>query len=690
MTAEMDPSMEEIRGMTPDSEKDPTAVESARDARAKLDAKDPEIRKQRLAEIRAEIQRRKDEAEAQRLAEIEAAKTPAERAAERRERQIAERGLEPWTERVGKAPLRTALGVAEMGLMVATGAAAEVVGGWAGLLGGGSAEDRANRIEALTEAMTFTPKTLEGELMLQTIAKPLMWLDDNARDISEKLGGDSPIVQAGIYTTLTGGAEIIGFKGAGKLKVNPKLKEVQKVADDMGIGLKQSDMSQDVIDAARRMSPEVRAQNAGELREALLQARNQQRMVVAQQTQALRKTEASMRAGDVTAFAKDLGEWMTLEGYDIAKMPGVKNMLDDLGRIDKVSPLTGPRKAVVDAEKQAANAIGRAEEVGAGVIELPGSVKRNVADNAQDVAEQARRNVEETAANSAATLNEIQTIRNRAEKRAKRLKDEGAESFSDEAVGLATVQRKLDEFLDEQFMNDMIDGTDSALSGWRIATEARTHLNRRFNEDRVIKQLMDREASPEAIRAFVFGQSSVSPKGHAVKVVRKLKSILGKDHPAIQGMQADMIFELTAPLLSERPNFNKFIADYDKLTHRHPTLVKELGLGETNLKKLRDFATVANRLPTGHPMISIDFISKIIARQGWGHQIAKKGMQVNILSRMIAAAMGKDSVPTRKILAEALEVMYDEPAINKNSVNALRVAQATILADITDAGREDE
>jgi hypothetical protein len=413
-------------------------------------------------------------------------------------------------------------------------------------------------------------------------------------------------------------------------------------------------------------------------------------MVVAQQTQALRKTEASMRAGDVTAFSKDLGEWMTLEGYDIAKMPGVKNMLDDLGRIDKVSPLTGPRKAVLDAEKQAANAIGRAEEVGAGVIELPGSVKRNVADNAQDVAEQARRNVEETAANSAATLNEIQTIRNRAEKRAKRLKDEGAESFSDEAVGLATVQRKLDEFLDEQFMNDMIDGTDSALSGWRIATEARTHLNRRFNEDRVIKQLMDREASPEAIRAFVFGQSSVSPKGHAVKVVRKLKSILGKDHPAIQGMQADMIFELTAPLLSERPNFNKFIADYDKLTHRHPTLVKELGLGETNLKKLRDFATVANRLPTGHPMISIDFISKIIARQGWGHQIAKKGMQVNILSRMIAAAMGKDSVPTRKILAEALEVMYDEPAINKNSVNALRVAQATILADITDAGREDE
>jgi hypothetical protein len=435
---EMSPSMQEIRAMTPDEAKDPVAVESAAEARARLE-NTPERRAARRREIQAELRRRKRVAEEQ--------KTPEQKAKEEWEARVADYSDDGFVSR----SLQGAVGVGEIGLMIATGAAAEVVSGWAGLLGGGTAAERAARVESLSDAMTFTPKTVPGDAMLRTIAKPLLWLDTQARDISEK-SSDSPLVQAGIYTAITGGVELIGLKGAGKVKVDPKfdkaLKDVQKTADDMGIKLTQTEMIDSIIDKAAELSPAVRAQHAPELRDALLQARNQSRLVVQQQVGALRQAEASMRAGDVTKFAQDLGTWMTTEGFDVAKMPGVKSALDDLGKIDKVSPLTGKRKAVEEAKVRAENATGHAEIAGGGMIELPGTMRREMAEGAADAADMARREVDEVAANHAVTLNEIQTIRNRMEKSRNRIKQEGAEKFSDEAVALRTVETKLDEFLD--------------------------------------------------------------------------------------------------------------------------------------------------------------------------------------------------------------------------------------------------
>lgn len=685
VSAPMRPSMEQIAAGTPVSQKDPVAVASAAAAQEQR-AQGPASVQDEIAQLKAQIEReeRRQRVEAQ-------TKPPTDE--EEWNRRVAEFNAESNLERGLRATYRTPVALAEMGLMMATGAAAEVVGGWVGLLGGGSVEERAARVEGFTDAMTFTPKTLTGDVMLRGLAKPLLWLDTQARDISEK-ASDSPLVQAGIYTAITGGVEVLSFKGAGKLKVDPKfdraLKEVQKTADDMGIKLTQTEMIDSIIDRAADISPAVRAQHAPELRDALLQARNQSRLVVQQQVGALRQTEASMRAGDVTQFANDLGTWMTAEGFDVAKMPGVKAALDDLGKIDKVSPLTGKRQSVEDAAKRAENAIGQAEVAGSGMIELPGTMRREMAEGAADAAEMARREVDEVAANHAVTLNEIQTIRNRMEKARTRIKQTGAEKFSDEAVALRTVETKLDEFLDNQFMNDMISGDDGALSGWRLATEARINHNRRFNEDRVIKQIMDRQDSPEAIRAFIFGQAAVSPKAHSVKVVRKLKEVLGKDHPAIKGMQQDLIFELTAPLMADRPNFSQFIRNYDHLVSRNPTLVKELGMNQTELRALRDFAHTASRLPQTSGFITVDLIAKAISRLSVGHAIAKQGMKVGIFATMLAKMFGKDSVSTRKIRADLVGATYGEPMISKMNSRAATAAQAAIMADLTDAAEENK
>jgi hypothetical protein len=677
--------MEQIAAGTPESQKDPVAVASAERAR-QMQEQGPASVQDQIAQLKAQIER-----EERRIRVEEQTKPLTDE--DEWNRRVAEFNSESSLERGLRASYRTPVALAEMGLMVATGAAAEVVGGWVGLLGGGSVEERAKRVEGFTDAMTFTPKSLTGDAMLRGIAKPLLWLDTQARDISEKTS-DNPLVQAGVYTAITGATEILGFKGAGKLKVDPKfnraVKEVQKTADDMGIKLTQTEMIDSIIDKAADMSPAVRAQHAPELRDALLQARNQSRMVVQSQVAALRQTEASMRAGDVTQFSKDLGAWMAAEGFDVAKMPGVKSALDDLGRIDKVSPLTGKRKAIEEAKARAENAMGQAEIAGSGMIELPGTMRREMAEGAADAAEVAQREIDEVAANHAVTLNEIQTIRNRMEKSRNRIKQEGAEKFSDEAVALRTVETKLDEFLDNQFMNDMISGEDGALSGWRMATEARMNHNRRFNEDRVIKQIMDRQDSPEAIRAFIFGQAAVSPKAHSVKVVRKLKEVLGKDHPAIKGMQQDLIFELTAPLLSDRPNFNQFIRNYDSLVKRNPTLIKELGMNQTELKALRNFAHTAARLPQTSGFITVDLIAKAISRLSVGHAIAKQGMKVGIFAQVLAKMFGKDSVSTRKIRADLVGATYGEPMINKMNSRAATVAQAAILADLSDAAEENK
>lgn len=671
--------LEQVIAQTPVSERDPVAVASAQQAREQLAMRDPEMRARMIAELRGELERRQDI----KRKEKEMGKSDAELAAMNREERIAEYSEAGFGERTALG----ILGVGEMGLMMATGAGAQVVAGLAGLLGGGTADERANRINALSDALTFEPRTVPGQLYLEGIAKPLMALDDGARYVGDKLGGDNPMAEAAIYSTLVGGAELLGLRGAKQLKVDARLDNVRKTAAEMGIKLDQGGMRDDVIDAARRMSPEVRAQHAGDLRDAVVEARRQSKAVVQEQVNALRKTEATMRSSDVTAFAKALDEQMRLDGFDLDSVPAARAAINDLARIDKVSPLTGKRQAIKDAE------VGQAELVEAAAaradgpqIELPDNVRREMARDAS--AAEMPDLVKEAAANTAASLNEIQTIRNRIERARSTMVSKGAESFSDPAIMMRTLERSLDEFLDNQFMNDMIDGSDAALSGWRWATEARIAHNRRFHEDRVIKQLLDRDASPEQIRAFVFGQSAVSPKPHASQVVGKLKELLGEDHPAIAGMRQDFIFELTSPLLQTKPNFLEFIRRFDKATHNHPTLIRELGIKHTKMKELRNFAEVAMGLPSKGRMITLDFITNFVSRFTVGHAIAKQGMKVSVFAKILQAIFGKDSVTQRKIMMEALEVMTGEPFVKRRSATAGTIIQNAVLSDITDAQKE--
>ena len=525
-------------------------------------------------------------------------------------------------------------------------------------------------IEGVQEGMHFLtqPWTDSGARALETVAAPMMKLDSGVRDISEIAAGGNPELATTFYSTVMGGMNFIGLKGVQRLRpgkvLDENLAKMQKIADDMGIKLTQSEMIDSITRVATNKSSH-RAANAGELRDALIAARTQSRKVREQVAINAQGAHAAVAAGDVAALGKALNQQLRAAGYVVDDMPAVKNALQSLENIETVSPLHGPR-AKAGAEKAAA----ALEESN---LILPDHLKSTIT---KEAAEQV--------AARAAGLDEIWAIRNTIEKnmgneaRLSRLPD-----GVNQNKALRAIDREIDNYLDHAYMNDMVSGSSEAIGAWRLADDARVHHNRRFNEDKAINKLMDLEADPTEIRAALVGMSATAPKQQAVRTVNRIKEILGSDSPAFRGITTDYVHELVQPLLRDGgPNLKGFIDNYDKLVTNNRGLVKALGIDETGLKELRNFAHVARQLPQSSPFLTPEFISTAIARFAFGHGIAKAGMRVSIWKRIIATMSGQDAVTQKQILMEAAGTAYGTPAISKASEIGYSVARNAVLADI--------
>ncbi|MGB5608478.1 hypothetical protein [Eudoraea sp.] len=562
--------------------------------------------------------------------------------------------------------LDAAVGVGELGLTMISGAVGEIAGGLIALGQGAftdaTVDDMANTVNAVSDAFTFTPKTYAGQKILQGIGIPLTYLDNGARDLSTYLASDNPLAATAIYSTIMGGTELLGLKGVSKLKPGQAVKvreaKVNQIASDMGINLTQSKLPGDVVKAANQMAPGTRHANAQQLQMDLYDARRQSRAHLQTRVEAARSVDASVKASDVANFGKSAEALLRAEGYDLASMDAVRTILDDFKDIKNVSPLEG-RRAAAQAEQSS--------------IILPNSVTNNLA---------------KAAKSTEASLNEIWTLRNRIEKSmVAESRVQGLPDGINQNMALRLLDRKLDEFLDFQYVNDMVSGDVVAIDAWRAADAARVHHNRRFNADRDIKKLVDLDATPEQITAYIRGSSTVSPAKQSASVIRRIKDILGNDHPSVQGIKQDYLFEIVEPLMTDTPgpNFTKFIQNYDNIVRNNPSIVKELGLNMGQLEDLRNFAVVADRLPNKGRMITTQAIATAISRLWVGHSIAKQGMKVSIFARVLGALFGRDTVSAKRILSEATGIKYGEAAIAKGSQAAANVAQAAIVADITEA-----
>ncbi len=82
----------------------------------------------------------------------------------------------------------------EVGAQMVTGTAAQAIGGLAGILGGGTVDDRSERILSIQEGMTYEPKTELGKGLSQAVAYPFQKAMEATKQaggfIGEKVGGE--------------------------------------------------------------------------------------------------------------------------------------------------------------------------------------------------------------------------------------------------------------------------------------------------------------------------------------------------------------------------------------------------------------------------------------------------------------------------------------------------------------------
>jgi hypothetical protein len=235
-------------------------------------------------------------------------------------------------------PTRNALGIPEAALTLGTGAigfATSVVALPALLLVEGVSalgkdefdiNDIADQITGVQQLNTITPFSEQGKVAVESIAAPIMALDDKAYQLSGWLGQDNPIASSLIYGLLNAGTTIAGSKGGAALKLGKRGKDIQRLAEELGIDLRTNDLPGEVVKAAKNMSAAERGQHAPVLRQAL-QDSKALKETIAQRNAVNSGLDEAIQASTPAELEAAIRTRLVDSGVDVGSMPRVEATL---------------------------------------------------------------------------------------------------------------------------------------------------------------------------------------------------------------------------------------------------------------------------------------------------------------------------------------------------------------------------
>jgi len=566
-------------------------------------------------------------------------------------------------------------GAAQVATSVLSSAVAEPLGGIAGVAAGiygifqgQGFNDPANAVQrAVSDALTFQPRTSTGQEMLMGLAAPLKKFDDSVDYIATQLSFGNELARTMIYTNIMGATNIAGLKVGGVVRSSNSLLKsqarIERIADELGIDLDPADFASSIIEAAKDMTPTTRNANAAQLRDALVEAGNLQKASASNKAQLALESKSFVDTKEANRFAKVATRELMEEGFDLPKMRHVTQALDDLAALDTRSPsqLTAPKtkgKTVVNNEKVKVQ------------VKTPTSTR------------------------ATARIQDIQTISNRLDKvidsRATPKVRRQPKTVRED-LAITKLQEKLNNWLDQQFNSDMISGDPRGIRRWNEAREARQAYNDRFLEDNTIVQLMDRNATPGEITSWLRGASAAGAKPAATRTVKRIREILGDNHPSVEGMRQDFLYDIAAPLFNDgKPDWNGFIRNYDRTMAKQSHLVEAMGLEKSKMSQLREFAAQAQNKAT-KPLFNLD-VAKAISVFTFGHSLAKKSLLVRtatvpirILGRII---FGKNFSQRKMLMAELAGANHSAPFMDRFTGPAAVAITGSAMADIEKASEK--
>lgn len=533
------------------------------------------------------------------------------------------------------------MGVGGVAKTIVSGGIGEIVAGFnntLAMIGGRSVDDAAADIAATSDFFTLTPSTQRGQDFLENIAVPLLKFENNITNFAERASDGNPAAATIIKTAIMGGVELaIPTKNAPKVAVlerqlRAKRRDVKESAEALGIRLDARNLATDVVEAAKRMTPEERAANAPALQKSLQDAAR----IEGKKRDALfttaRESKTFIETRSVRSLANDIEANLRSEGYPLndPDFSKISRTLDDMrsGAFEEGASLATTLNNLELVRKSTNRRRGNNSEINRGLNQIRLSIDEFV-DN---------------------EFNKIAV-------------DQGRSAIS---------------------------GETSGVQAWKDARAANVQWHKNFSEDKVISQLIQEDVSATTMNQWMLGATAMGARKEAVSTIQRLKGVLGDSHPAIEGIRQDFLFTVAEPLFKDRPNFGQFVDRYDSIIRNNGPLVRELGLDTGNFRELLDFARAQRKLPPPKQTFQAKDLTQALSQFFVGHQIAKAGMRVNLTRRLLNAmpVFNIDQVPPRQILEEVIGIRFGEPMLPKKGPLAAEFIAGAALTGLPDTQKE--
>ncbi len=281
------------------------------------------------------------------------------------------------------------------------------------------------------------------------------------------------------------------------------------------------------------------------------------------------------------------------------------NVQTDLGgqgidSYDGVQAAQGAIRENADSAKAGIrNAYTQAAQKKAGVL------KEGIKGMAQTV----RRNFQEfnpaTAPKAASLVKQLESFEKRFPGNIKSVSVKAIESYRQQVSALSrsadpieraaagNIRKSLDGYLDNMVDDALLTGDSEALSAFKNARSLRADFAKKFEGDSILEKLIDQAdgsflLEPSEAAKHLFGASQLGAKTGTTKAIRRIKKILGPEHPAWMALREEAFLRLFS---ADKSSTAKFPNALKKAMNESPELMGEL-FSLQDLRKLQRFGGV--------------------------------------------------------------------------------------------------
>lgn len=177
----------------------------------------------------------------------------------------------------------------------------------------------------------------------------------------------------------------------------------------------------------------------------------------------------------------------------------------------------------------------------------------------------------------------------------------GSAANATDKAALTRVKGAFDDWLGETFDNALISGDPQALETLKQARALRAEYGMRFQPKnpndqggKIVKQLLDDNATPDQMAQAIFGSGQLAPRASA-SIVQKLKGALGSDVDTWNAVRSAFINRAVVKPTGETLGPQAIVSNLGRFLRERPDLARQL-YSQEEVDKLKRFATAMSVL----------------------------------------------------------------------------------------------